>query len=167
MELSYLIYTFLRADDDNEVSAKVTRRVKKAGERNCCARNIQSADTKQGFCHEVWAGDFAAERPLRPHGHFSWNFEKNSNVVIKFSDNETRDCKPLMKYRNNQYPYSSYELSYFFSFGGWAFIRGWALKKYFLGAGAYSRLGAYKLFLPSGWALIRGGRSFEIGYLVE
>ena len=43
----------------------------------------------------------------------------------------------------------------FFSFGGWALIRGWALKKYFLGAGAYSRLGAYKLFLPSGWALIR------------
>ena len=60
-----------------------------------------------------------------------------------------------MKYRNNQYPYSSYELSYFFSFGGWALIRGWALKKYFLGMSAYSRLGAYELFLPSGWALIR------------
>ena len=42
-----------------------------------------------------------------------------------------------------------------FSFGGCAPIRGWALKKYFLGAGAYSRLGAFKLFLPSGWALIR------------
>ena len=27
--------------------------------------------------------------------------------------------------------------------------------------GAYSRLGAYKLFLPSGWALIRDGRFFE------
>ena len=52
MELSYLINTFLRAYDDNEVSAKVTRRVK----------NIQSADTKQGYCHEVGAGDFAAER---------------------------------------------------------------------------------------------------------
>ena len=25
------------------------------------------------------------------------------------------------------------------------------------GVGAYSRLGAYKLFLPLGWALIRGG----------
>ena len=61
MELSYLIYTFLRAYDDNEVSAKVTRRVK----------NIQSADTKQGYFHEVGAGDFAAERTLRPHGHFS------------------------------------------------------------------------------------------------
>ena len=60
-----------------------------------------------------------------------------------------------MKYRNNQYPYSSYAL-YFFFFGGWALIRSWALKKYFLGVGAYSRLGAYKLFLPSGWALIRG-----------
>ena len=36
-------------------------------------------------------------------------------------------------------------------------IRGWALKKYFLGVGAYSRLGAYKLFLPS------GGRLFEVG----
>ena len=47
---------------------------------------------------------------------------------------------------------------FFFFWGGggrWALIRGWALKKYFLGAGAYSRLGAYKLFLPSGWALIR------------
>ena len=50
---------------------------------------------------------------------------------------------------------------------GWALIRSWALKKYFLGVVAYSRLGAYKLFLPSGWALIRGGRLFEIGYLVE
>ena len=53
IELYYLIYTFLRAYDDNEVSAKVTRRVKKAGERTCCARNIQSADIKQGYCHEV------------------------------------------------------------------------------------------------------------------
>ena len=44
---------------------------------------------------------------------------------------------------------------------GWVLIRGWALKNYFLGVGAYSRLGAYKLFLPSGWALIRGGRLFE------
>ena len=26
------------------------------------------------------------------------------------------------------------------------------------GVGAYSRLGAYYLFLPLGWALIRGGR---------
>ena len=26
------------------------------------------------------------------------------------------------------------------------------------GVGAYSRLGAYKLFLPLGWAFIRGGR---------
>ena len=66
-----------------------------------------------------------------------------------------------MKYRNNQYLYSSYELSYFFSFGGWALIRGWALKKYFLGVDAYSRLGVYKLFSTfrvgaySRWALIR------------
>ena len=27
-----------------------------------------------------------------------------------------------------------------------------------MGVGAYSRLGAYELFLPSAWALIRGGR---------
>ena len=27
-----------------------------------------------------------------------------------------------------------------------------------VGMGAYSRLGAYQLFLPLGWALIRGGR---------
>ena len=61
---------------------------------------------------------------------------------------DTRDCKPLKKYRNNQYSYSSCALYYFFSLGGrrgggWALIRGWALKKYFLGVGAYSRLGAY------------------------
>ena len=76
---------------------------------------------------------------------------------MKFSDNETRDCKPLMKYRDNQYPYSSYALYFFFLLGGgclfevgrlkstfWGrvLIRGWALKKYFLGVGAYSRLGA-------------------------
>ena len=67
-----------------------------------------------------------------------------------------------MKHRNNQYLYSSSALYYFFSFGGWALIRGWALKKYFLGAGAYSRLGAYKLFLPSGWALIRDWALYRI-----
>ena len=75
---------------------------------------------------------------------------------------DTRDCKPLKKYRNNQYSYSSCALYYFFPWGeggGWALIRGWALKKYFLGVGrlfeagrlltfstpkvgAYSRLGA-------------------------
>ena len=64
---------------------------------------------------------------------------------------------------NNQYPYSSYELSYFFFFwwggggGGWALIRGWALKKYFLGVDAYSRLGVYKLFY------LQGERLFEVG----
>ena len=41
------------------------------------------------------------------------------------------------------------------------------LKSTFLGVDAYSRLGVYKLFLPSGWALIRGGPLFEIGYLVD
>ena len=44
------------------------------------------------------------------------------------------------------------------TFWGWVLIGGWALKKYM---GAYSKLGAYKLFLPSGWVLIRGGRLFE------
>ena len=29
--------------------------------------------------------------------------------------------------------------------------------------GAFSRLGAYLLFLPLEWALIRGGRLFEVG----
>ena len=38
-----------------------------------------------------------AERTLCPHGHFSENLEENSKVVIKFSDNETGDCKPLKK----------------------------------------------------------------------
>ena len=43
---------------------------------------------------------------------------KNSNVVIKFPDNETRDCKPLKKYRNNQYPYSFCALYLFIFFWG-------------------------------------------------
>ena len=45
--------------------------------------------------------------------------------------------------------------------GGW----GWAGRLFEFeweweggGEGAYSRLGAYELFLPLGWALIRGGR---------
>ena len=47
---------------------------------------------------------------------------------------------------NNQYPYSSYELSYFFFLleGG-------------VGVDAYSRLGVYKLFY------LQGGRLFEVG----
>ena len=82
-----------------------------------------------------------------------------------------------MKYRNNKYPYSSYALYFFFLLGGgrlfevgrlkttiwgWVLIRGWALKNYCLGVGAYSRLGAYKLFLPSGWALIRDWALYRI-----
>ena len=31
------------------------------------------------------------------------------------------------------------------------------------GVVAFLRLGTYYLFLPLGWALIRGGRSFEVG----
>ena len=116
-----------------------------------CPRNIQSEDTKQGYCHEVWAGDFAAERTLRPHGHFSWNSEKNSNILIDFSDNEIIDCEPLKKYRNNQYPFCFCTLYLpYLCFGGWegggALIRGWALKIIILGGGgvgAHSRPGAY------------------------
>ena len=65
----------------------------------------------------------------------------------------------LMKTRNNKYPYSFYAIFFFFflggggrrlfeveclksTFWGWVLIRGWAPKKYFLGVGAYSRLGA-------------------------
>ena len=33
------------------------------------------------------------------------------------------------------------------------------------GVVAFLRLGTYYLFLPLGWALIRGGRSFEVGGL--
>ena len=36
-----------------------------------------------------------------------------------------------------------------------------------MGVGAYSRLGAYQLFLPLGCSLIRGGRKFEVGRLFE
>ena len=35
------------------------------------------------------------------------------------------------------------------------------------GVGAYLRLGAYQIFLPSGWALIRGGHKFEVGRLFK
>ena len=78
---------------------------------------------------------------------------------------DIRDCKPLKKYRNNQYSYSSCALYYFFSLGGrrgggrlfevghlkstfwgWALIRGWALINF---------------FYP------QGGRLFEIGRLIE
>ena len=33
--------------------------------------------------------------------------------------------------------------------------------------GAYSRLGAYKILLPLGWALIQDGRSFKVGRSLE
>ena len=36
-----------------------------------------------------------------------------------------------------------------------------------VGVGAYSRVGAYLIFGPPGWALIRGGRLFEVGRLIE
>ena len=65
----------------------------------------------------------------------------------------------------------------FFSFGGWALIRGWALKKYFLGGGRLFEVGRLKStfwgrVLIRGWALInffylQGGRVFEIGHLIE
>ena len=62
-----------------------------------------------------------------------------------------------MKYRNNQYPYSSYELYFFFLseggrlfevgrlksiFWGWVLIRGWVLINFFY---------------------LQGGRLFEVG----
>ena len=63
---------------------------------------------------------------------------------------DTRDCKPLKKYRNTQYSYSSCALYYFFFLGGeeggWALIRGWVLINF---------------FYP------QGGRLFEIGRLIE
>ena len=110
--LLHLIYTFLRSYDDNEVSVKVTG--SKTLENGLVLPGTfktrtpnRAIDTK--FEREIlWA-----ERTLRPHWHFSENFEENSNVVIKFSDNETRDCKPLKKYCNNQYPYSSFAHYYF------------------------------------------------------
>ena len=80
--------------------------------------------------------------------HFSWNSEKNSNILIDFSDNEIIDCEPLKKYRNNQYPFCFCTLYIpYLCFGGWggALIWGWALKIILLGGGlgAYLRLGAY------------------------
>ena len=75
--------------------------------------------------------------------------EKNSNILMNFSDSEIIDCEPLKKYRNNQYPFCFCTLYLpYLCFGGWeggALIRGWALKIILLGGGvgAYSRLGAY------------------------
>ena len=71
------------------------------------------------------------------------------------------DCKPLMKHRNNQYPYSSSALHYFFSFGGGRLFEVGRLKSTFWGR-----------VLIRGWALInffylQGGRSFEIGHFIE
>ena len=64
--------------------------------------------------------DFVAERTLRPHGHISWNSEKNSNILIDFSENEIIDCEPLKKYRNNQYLFSFCTLYLLYlCFGGW------------------------------------------------
>ena len=80
--LFHLIYTFWRAYEENEVSVKVIGS-KTLENRLVVPKNIENADTKQGYCHEVWALDFAPERTLRPHGHFSENLEENSNVVIK------------------------------------------------------------------------------------
>ena len=83
--------------------------------------------------------ELTAERTLRQHGHFSWNFEKKSNVVIKFSNNETKNWKPLKKYRDNQYSYFSCALywrgaTFIWSWEPWAFPS--------FRVGAYSRLGA-------------------------
>ena len=106
MELSYLIYTFLRAYDDNEVSAKVTgsRRL----ENGLVVLGTFKARTPNRAIATKFEREILRLKELCAHMDiFSWNFEKNSNVVIKFSDNETWDFKPLMKYRNNQYPYSS------------------------------------------------------------
>ena len=36
-----------------------------------------------------------------------------------------------------------------------------------VGVGAYLRLDAYQLFLPTGWALIGNEREFEVGCLIR
>ena len=87
MELSYLSYTFPRAYDDNEISVKVTgsRRL----ENGLVIPGTFKARTPRAISAKFEREYLATERTLRPHGHFSWNFEKNSNVVIKFSNNES------------------------------------------------------------------------------
>ena len=60
---------------------------------------------------------------------------------------DTRDCKPLKKYRNTQYSYSSCARYYFFSLGGrrgggHLFEAGCLLTFSTPRVGAYSRLGA-------------------------
>ena len=82
---------------------------------------------------------------MRPHGHFNENFEKNSNVVRKFSDNEARDCKPLKNVVIINFRNPLVHIITFFGVG--AYSRLGALKVLFqggvVGVGAYSRLGAY------------------------
>ena len=60
------------------------------------------------------------------------NFEENSNILVD------QNLESVSQWINNNRYYSR-------ALNAW-------------GVGAYSRVGAYKLFLPLGWALIRGGR---------
>ena len=159
MKLSYLIYTFLRAYDDNEVSVKVT------GSRRLENRLVVPGTFKARTPSRAIATKFEREilwlKVLSTHMD-SWNFEKNSNVVIKCSDNKTRHCRPLKKYRNNQYPYSFCALYYFF---------------FFWGSGHWFEVGRLKSTfwgwaLIGGWVLINffhllGGRLFQVGSLSE
>ena len=100
------------------------------------------------------------------HMDISVETEKNSNVVIKFSGNETSYRNPLKKYGNSQYSYSS--CAFYYIFCGWGLALIWGL-----GAGAYLGGGSWRLFETGrflifellGWVLIRGGRLFEVGCL--
>ena len=91
-------------------------------------------------------------------------------TLSKFSDNETRDCKPLKKYRNNQYPYLTL-------LRGWALIRVCALKSTFSewggGGGRLFEAGRLLIFSTSGvgaysrWTLIRGWALNRINTVFE
>ena len=98
----------------------------------------------------IWGGCLFEVGRLLNFQHFSRNSEKNSNILIDFSDNEIIDCEPLKKYRNNQYPFCFCTLYLpYLCFGGWE------------GGVAYSRFSAQNYFI-GGW----GGRLFEAGRLL-
>ena len=93
LELSYLIYAFLRVYDNNEVSIKVT------GSGWLENSLVVSEAFKARMPSRIIAMRFEREilrlkENLRPHGHWSRNFKENYNVLV---DNESRVCKPVNK----------------------------------------------------------------------
>ena len=87
MELSYLIYTFPRAYDDNEVSVKVTG--SRTLENGLVVPRTFKARTQSRAIATKFEQDILRLKELCAHMDIS--VEQKNNIVIKFSNNETRD----------------------------------------------------------------------------